>query len=178
LDTDDATSARATDAAVGESTSAPVSNHGQMAPAPAASELAVPETSASIEMQVRITLEGNVSDSARRQIVESVQSLTEKFAAKVREVEEDERVAGATNPEYTASTVIKANEMLKRQNNDTQTGPVFIALALLVPICSSAAGILGSSLHSVWQSALFGAAAVAAVIGIVLTLLLPKLRSK
>lgn len=129
-------------------------------------------------MQVTITLEGNVSDVARRRIVESVQSLTEKFAAKVREVEKDEREAGADQPEYTASTVIKANEMLKRQNSDARIGPVSIVLALLVPISSGAAGILGSSLHSVWQSALFGAAAMTAVIGIMLTLLLPKLRSR
>jgi hypothetical protein len=145
---------------------------------PTARDPQAPALPATIDMTVRITLDGTVSDGARRSITESVRSFSEKFTAKVREVESNQRAPGAEQAEYTASTVIKANEMLKQQHGDTQSGPVGIALALLVPISSGAAGILGSYLHSVWQSITFGATAMTAVITTALMVLMPKLRSK
>lgn len=151
---------------------------------PAATQLAVaptqpsPPSPSTIDVEVRITLDGTVSDGARRRIIESIENQTAAFTAKVCDVERDDRAPGAEQAEFTASTVIKANRELKRQNSDPQSGPLAISLAILAPIASGAAGISGAYLHSVWQAIIFGATATMAVIATVLTVLMPKLRSK
>jgi hypothetical protein len=134
--------------------------------------------SATIDIEVHITLDGTISDGARRQIIESVKNQTAAFTAKVREIERDDRAPGAEQAEFTASTVIKTNAELKRQNSNPQSGVLAISLAILSPIASGAAGVSGSYLHSLWQAIVFGATAMTAVIAIVLIILLPRLRSK
>jgi hypothetical protein len=57
-------------------------------------------------MTVSIALEGNVSDGARRQILESVQALIEGFADKVRETEKNQRASAKPQ----AMTIQRADE--------------------------------------------------------------------
>ena len=147
-------------------------------PPAAPAQASPPSPSATIDTEVHITLDGTVSDGARRRIIESVETQTAAFTAKVREIERDDRAPGAEQAEFTASTVIKANAELKRQNSNPQSGPLAISLAILVPIASGAAGVSGSYLHSVWQAIVFGVTATTAVIATVLTVLMPRLRSK
>ena len=135
-------------------------------------------TPATIDMEVHITLDGTISESAQRSIRESITEQAAAFTDKLREVERSERAYGAKQAEFTASTVIKTNEELKRETGDSQSGLFDIILALLVPIASGAAGVSGSYLHSVWQAIVFGATATTAVIATVLTVLMPRIRSR
>jgi hypothetical protein len=146
--------------------------------AASASDSITASPSAIVEMTVTISLDGTVSDGARNQISESVKDWAAKFAAKLREVEISQRSSGATKAEYTASTVIRTNDILKRQDGDANSGLVGIFLAISAPTSSGAAGILGTYLNSTWQSILFGATAAIAFITTVLLVLMPKLRSR
>jgi hypothetical protein len=114
-----------------------------------------------------IVVEGVVSEAAQARVSESIQRYADDLSAKIREIEKNERVAGAENPEVTASTVIKASERLKEQPEGSKPSAMDIALRLIPPISSGAAGILGSYLNSLLQAAIFGAVAAIAVLSTV-----------
>ncbi len=131
-----------------------------------------------IDMKIQIALEGTVSEAAQRRIVESIRSQAAGFTSMLRDIEERQRESGAEQAEFTASTVIKANEAIKRQGSDSQPGMLVSTLAIMAPLSSAAAAISGAYLHSVWQAILFGITATVAVIATVLSVVLPRLRSK
>jgi hypothetical protein len=103
-----------------------------------------------------VNLDGNVSDGTQRQISQAMQTFANNLASKMQEVERDQRSPGVDNAEYTASTVIRATEELKRRPGGTRPSNLDISVRLIAPISSGAAGILGTYLHSIWQAGLFG----------------------
>jgi hypothetical protein len=119
-----------------------------------------------VEAEVAIT--GTVSPAAETQVETAIRAYAADLAVKIRQAEEDDRVAGVTNPEITASTVIKATERLKEASSKHLTSNSDRVLRLTVPISSGAAGVLGGYLHSALQAGLFGAAAAIAVVSTVL----------
>jgi hypothetical protein len=110
-----------------------------------------------------VRLQAEPSDAVRSQIAKLLQRRADSLSAKIHEVEQDERVPGAEEPEVTASTVIKAEAKLNERLTNTKKSKWDVALRLSAPISSGAAGILGSYLNSTFQSALFGFVAAFAV---------------
>jgi hypothetical protein len=145
---------------------------------PPAAQAPLSNPSTTIDMKVQITLEGTVSEAAKRRIVESIQNQAVGFTGKLREVERSQRESGVEQAEFTASTVIKANEAIRRQSNDSQPGILASILAVVAPLSSAGAAISGAYLHSVSQAIVFGITATLAVIATVFSVVLPRLRSK
>jgi hypothetical protein len=66
--------------------------------------------SATIDMEVHITLYGTIAAGAQRWVRESIRNQVVAFTAKLREVERRKRAPGAEPAEYTAEDVIKTSE--------------------------------------------------------------------
>ncbi|MBT2226049.1 hypothetical protein [Nonomuraea sp. NEAU-A123] len=115
-------------------------------------------------VHVQIEIEGYASEAARDNVTKHIQRYAKELADKIREVERGDRVAGADNPEVTASTVIKASERLTRQRETVRSSPLDLILSIVSPISSGAAGILGSYLSTPLNIGVFGAVAAIAVI--------------
>jgi hypothetical protein len=86
----------------------PSTNPARPSPNPAQTPSSKP--SAAIDMEVHITLDGTISEGARRWVRESIRDQEAAFTAKLREVERRKRAPGAEQAEYRASDVIRTSE--------------------------------------------------------------------
>jgi len=152
------------------------------APEPSSAQAPQPNPPVTIDVTIQVKLEGTVTEGAERGIVRCIQDQAAGFTSMLRDVEIRHRESGAEQAEFTASTVIKANEAIKRQSSDSQPGILASIPAIVAPLSSAAAAISGAYLHSIWQAILFGITAVVAVIAtalsVMLPMILPRLRSK
>lgn len=119
---------------------------------------------ATFEVKASVTLDGLVFDGAREKVAESIQRYADDLCSKMRDLERDQRELAADKAEYTASLVIKADGRLRRSMGAAPRTRADVTFALMAPLSSGAAGILGGYLHSVWQAVVFGAVASAAAI--------------
>jgi hypothetical protein len=115
------------------------------------------------EVTTSVTLAGAIPDGARGRVIQSVQRYADELCSKITEVEKKARAAGVTSAEFTASHVIKADEAIWQEVR-TKAGVLTICVNVSAPIFMGLAGLLGNYLHSMWQAALFGAAAALAVV--------------
>lgn len=134
--------------------------------------------SVTIEEQVSIVLEGEVSRAAQRQISEWVADQTAVIGDKLREVEKRDRGQGVTQADYNVGTVITAKDEMRARNSAPRSGPLATTLAIVTPLAAVAAGVSGSYLHSIWQAIIFGITAAVAAICTILSVLMPKLRQR
>lgn len=111
-----------------------------------------------------VSLPGTVSDGAKAKIEEVVQSYADELGKKLCTVEKEGRDPRVKQAEFTASTVIKADEELRRNTPRSRGGKLNVALGVTAPVSSGVVGTFSNYLHSAWQTGIFGAAVAIAIV--------------
>ncbi|GGM50489.1 hypothetical protein ACFFX1_34935 [Dactylosporangium sucinum] len=116
-------------------------------------------------LEVTVVLEG-ASKVAWEAFGRSVQAYADQLAHESGRQEITSRAVGATIPEITATSVIRASEVLEHPPPIEPRRLTTIDKIVLsaIPIFSGAAGIMGSFLHSVPQVLVFSGIASVAVV--------------
>jgi hypothetical protein len=111
-----------------------------------------------VSANVQVVLNG-ATDGARAEFSEAVQTYAMRLASESEKQEISNRPPGVMFPEVTASSVVRARTVLSRYGERARPGVSEVAALVGLPIFSSAAGVIGSYLHSVWQWAAFSGSA-------------------
>lgn len=114
-----------------------------------------------VEHKIVVQIDG-ASPSAKARFGTSVQTYADRLVAKLVEVEERQRQPGVPDPEITSSTVVEAEEEIRRRPEPVKVSKIDISLRIVAPLSSLVTGIFGSYLNSSWQSAIFGASFISA----------------
>lgn len=113
-------------------------------------------------------LSGSVTRGAEAKIGETLQSYGNDLAKTLRAVEKAGRSTRAKEAEFTTSTVIKADDELRRSTRRWRRSRWDLVLGIAAPVASGVVGVFSNYLHSTWQTGTFGAAAAIAFISTVM----------
>jgi hypothetical protein len=125
-----------------------------------------PPPQRTVSIVVRATLNA-LSPGAEGEMQAAIQAYADRLVRESEKQEISNQAPGVMFPEIGSSSVARAREILSKFGSRARPSRPEVMTLIGLPICSGAAGVFGSYLHSVWQVASFAGSAFMGVVSVV-----------